>query len=131
MQSARRVLWEINPAEATASRAAPLDILVEQVAARLRQRGYEVETDIGQSDFRCDLAVRVPGERHYRLGILVDTDRFYRITNLMERDVLRPRLLRAFGWNVVLLMTKSWFEDADEVLETLDQRIRASATFSR
>jgi DNA polymerase III delta prime subunit len=124
--SARRVLWEINAAEATASRAAPVDIVVQQVAARLRQRGYEVETDVGQSDFRCDLAVRVPGERYYRLGILVDTDRYYRNANLMERDVLRPRLLRAFGWNVVPLITKNWFEDADEVLESLDQRIRAS-----
>jgi hypothetical protein len=130
-RSARRVLWEINAAETAAAAAAPADVVVAQVAAKLRDRGYEVETDIGQSDFRCDLAVRVPGERRYRLGILIDTESYYRNANLMERDVLRPRLLRAFGWAVVRLLTKNWFEDADAVLESLDQRIRASATLPR
>src|SRR5205823_1530504 len=68
-QSARRVLWEINPAESAAASIAPAYVVVGQLAAQLRNRGYEVETDVGQSSFRCDLAVRRRGERCYRLGI--------------------------------------------------------------
>ena len=58
VQSARRVLWEINPAERTAAGTAPTHVVVGQLAAQLRDRGYEVETNVGQSGFRCDLAVR-------------------------------------------------------------------------
>jgi hypothetical protein len=124
--SARRILWEINATGTIRSNASPVDVVVEQLATRLHDRGYEVDIDVGQSDFRCDLAVRVPGECHYRLGILVDTDNYYRTADIVERDVLRPRLLRAFGWNIALLLTKNWFEDADAALKSLEQQIEAA-----
>src|SRR5262249_17896255 len=92
-------------------------------AEQLRKRGYEVETNVGQSGFRCDLAVRGGSDRFYRLGIMVDSDSYYQNANLLERDVLRPRLLRSFGWNVVLILTKDWFEGADAVLQSLEQRL--------
>jgi hypothetical protein len=122
-QAARRVLWEINPAERSAPGAAPAHAVIAQLAERLRQKGYEVETDVGQSGFRCDLAVRARGERRHRLGILVDTDAYYQNANLLERDVLRPRLLRDFGWNVVLVLTKDWFEDSDAVMNAVEKRL--------
>ena len=122
-QAARRILWEINPAESAAARSDPVNIVVVQLAEQLRERGYDVETNVGQSGFRCDLAVRVRGERRYRLGIMIDTDSYYQNTNLLERDVLRPRLLRNFGWNVVLIFTKVWFEDASAVMHALEQRL--------
>jgi hypothetical protein len=116
-------LWEINPAESAAASDAPTSVVVAQLAAQLRKRGYEVETNVGQSGFRCDLAVRGGSDRFYRLGIMVDSDSYYQNANLLERDVLRPRLLRSFGWNVVLILTKDWFEDAAAVLKSLEQRL--------
>jgi hypothetical protein len=123
--AARRVLWEINPADSLAARTAPANVVVDQLAAHLRKRGYEVETHVGQSGFRCDLAVRANGESRYRLGILVDTDSYYQNANLLERELLRPRLLRNFGWNIVLVLTKDWFEDANAVLQTLERRLKS------
>lgn len=125
-QSARRVLWEVNPAENSESGAAARDVVVEQIANRLRGRGYEVAIDVGQSDFRCDLAIRVADESRYRLGVVIDTDRYYRNENIFDRDVLRPRLLRAFGWKVVPLLTKNWFEDPDAVIHSLEEQVRIS-----
>jgi superfamily I DNA and/or RNA helicase len=122
-QAASRILWEVNSTESVAAANAPTNVVVAQLAAQLRKRGYEVETNIGQSGFRCDLAVRDGNDRFYRLGILVDSHSYYQNTNLLERDVLRPRLLRSFGWNVVLILTKDWFEDADAVLQSLEQRL--------
>jgi hypothetical protein len=119
---ARRVLWEINPAESVRSVAATADIVRTQMATRLRERGFEVDEDVGQSGFRCDLAVRSKGESRYRLGIIVDTDAYYRNDNILERDVLRPRLLRNFGWNVALVLTKDWFENADALMKTIEQQ---------
>jgi DNA polymerase III delta prime subunit len=122
-RGARRVLWEINPTDNATDDSAPADIVVQQLAAQLRERGFEVETRVGQSGFRCDLAVRARGERRYRLGILVDTESYYQNSDILERDLLRPCLLRDFGWNVVLILTKNWFEDANKVLQALLQRL--------
>ena len=125
--TARRVLWEINPTENARARVAPTHIVIAQLAGRLRQRGYEVDHDVGQSGFRCDLAIRPATERRYRLGILVDTECYYQNDNILERDVLRPRLLRNFGWNVVLVLTKDWFESADVVMQALERQLTGSA----
>ena len=94
-----------------------IDLVITELAAALTERGYQVDRAIGQSHFRCDLAVRRSGDHAYRTGILVDTDEYYRHANLLERDVLRPKLLRAFGWNLVHVLTKDWYQDRAGVLD--------------
>jgi hypothetical protein len=34
----------------------------------------------------------------------------------LERDLMKPRLLRAFGWQVAVVLTKDWIADCDAVL---------------
>jgi len=53
-QSARRILWEVNPAESIAASTAPTNIVIVQLAAQLRDRGYEVATNVASN-------VKVPG----------------------------------------------------------------------
>ncbi|MGC3959998.1 MAG: AAA domain-containing protein [Verrucomicrobiota bacterium] len=77
--TARRVLENLNPLSRKA--LAPLskgDAVVEKLAGALRERGYEVDLNVGQSKFRCDLAVRSKTDSLYQLGILVDTARALR-----------------------------------------------------
>jgi len=114
--AARRVLEEINPAESTRLTARPSHVVVEQIAERLRKRGFEVDRDVGQSDFRCDLAVRARGQPRYSLGVMVDTETYYENDDVLERDLLRPRLLRAFGWAVVPVLTQEWLANPDGVM---------------
>ncbi|MEZ5301656.1 MAG: WGR domain-containing protein [Verrucomicrobiales bacterium] len=74
---------------------------------------------VGQSHFRCDLAVFRPGDAQYRLGILIDSDRHYRQRDLVEREVMRPDLLKAFGWNLAHVLAKEWLEEPEAVLDRL------------
>jgi hypothetical protein len=79
-------LENLNPLSRRA--LAPLskgDAVVEQLAAALRERGYAVDLNVGQSKFRCDLAVRGKADSLYQLGILVDTDGHYANPNLLDR----------------------------------------------
>jgi hypothetical protein len=117
----RRVLWELASLDEAAAEAQTADAVLSQLAAALVERGYICDRAVGQSSFRCDLAIRRPDERSYRLGILVDTDEYYRGTNLLERDVLKPKLLRAFGWKVARVLTKDWYEDPDRELTWLEK----------
>jgi predicted DNA-binding WGR domain protein len=95
------------------------DAVVEQLAECLRERAYEVDLGVGQSHFRVDLAVRLPDENGYRLGILVDTPIQYEQAEPLERDVMRPRLLRAFGWQVESVLAKDWYENQEQELDRL------------
>jgi predicted DNA-binding WGR domain protein len=118
--AARRTLREIaawrdveDPGEARRGAAA------RQLAAALVERGYAVETGVGMSHFRCDLAVRRHGDPRHRLGVLVEGEASDGQGDLLERDLLRPALLRAFGWNVALVLACDWFRDRKGVLDRL------------
>jgi hypothetical protein len=123
----RRVLWELANVEGNAAEGTSEDAVLSQLAAALAERGYVCDRAVGQSSFRCDLAIRWPQERAYCLGILVDSDEYYRGTNLLERDVLKPKLLRAFGWKVVRVLTKDWYEDRGRVLEGIERAAKGEA----
>jgi hypothetical protein len=52
--------------------------------------------------------------------VIVDTDAYYQDTNLLEREVLKPKLLRAFGWRVAHVLIKDWYENRQQVLTWLE-----------
>ncbi len=95
--------------------------VVDQLAEAFRQRGYVVDRGIGQSQFRCDLALRRDGDETYRLGILVDTAEYYRQTDLLERDLMKPNLLRAFGWRAAVVLSRDWWENRADVIARLER----------
>ena len=100
-------------------RTADASPLVEQISAALQSKGFEVDRNVGQSHFQCDLGVRKSGDQVYRLGILVDNAEYYRLDDVLERDVMRPRLLEAFGWRIAFVLAKDWYEDRERVLDRL------------
>jgi predicted DNA-binding WGR domain protein/DNA polymerase III delta prime subunit len=102
-------------------------VLRDRIAGALRARGYLVEASVGHSHFRCDLAIRKPGDAEHRLGILVDSPVYYAQTDLLERDMMRPRLLHDFGWNVVVVLAKDWCADPGAVIERLDRAAAGEA----
>ena len=123
--TARRVLENLNPLSRKA--LAPLskgDAVVEGLAAALRQRGYEVDLNVGQSKFRCDLAVRGGSDSMYQLGILVDTDGHYANPNLLDRYLMQPGILKAFGWRFALVLTKDWYHTPDDVLARIEKLLQ-------
>jgi predicted DNA-binding WGR domain protein len=127
MATAHRVLRDMQIRAEDERQECEQDRVAAELAAALRQRGYHVDGSVGQSNFRCDLAVRREGDRAYGAAVLVDTDAHYQRTDVLERDVLRPRLLRGFGWRVAHVLTKDWYEDREAVLNGLERTIAGEA----
>ena len=94
-------------------------VLAESIANELSKRGFIVDRDIGQSHFRCDLAMRKPGDDIYRLGVLLDNKSHYEESDILERDIMRPRLLNAFGWKIATVIAKDWQSDREHEVERL------------
>ncbi|MEJ1971149.1 MAG: AAA domain-containing protein [Lacunisphaera sp.] len=109
--TARRVLQAANPAGPARGGPPVTDVVATQVGAALAAAGWVVETNVGQSSFRVPLALRQPDEDRFALGILVDDGSHYAQPDLLERYLQRPGLLQAFGWRLVTVYAKDWFQD--------------------
>ena len=110
--------------ESTLLPAGEIEVLVQQIAQELNERGFEVDLNVGQSHFRCDLAIRREGDEEYRLGVLVDSQQWYRQSDLLERELIKPQLLKAFGWNICVVLARDWYHSRDAVLQTLEGQLK-------
>ncbi len=100
------------------------NIVVSQIRERLQQQGFECDTQIGQSDFKCSLAVTAkPGDDHYILSIMVDDSKHYSNNNLLEQYYQRPDILKAFGWRTMQVFAKDWLQDPDKMIKLIIQKI--------
>ena len=110
-----------TPAAVGVGRAA----VIEQLTERLRGEGVVVETAVGESVFRCDLALRRPDDGGHRLAVLVDTPERVAADSLLERLTTHPRALASGGWQTHHVLTGDWTSNPDAVLarliDTLDR----------
>ena len=109
----------------------PPDPLVEEVRSRLEERGLKVETNIGRSSVRVDLAV-VDDVRpcRYLLGIVTDGPSYDRAGPARDRERLREELLSKRGWNLHRLWSQDWSRDPEGETERIvaaSERYRAEA----
>ncbi len=126
-ETAQRILQELargTSGEALRSEV-PRHPVLDQIQQELEQCGYVVDRDVGQSQFRCHLAVYREGDREYRLGILVDTPEWYQQAEALERELMRPTLLEAFGWRMAHVLVKDWQADPAAVLKSLEEKLTA------
>ena len=101
--------------------------MVEQLRVALEARGVEVETGVGESVFRCDLALKLPGDAGHRLAVLVDTPERLAADSLLERLTTHPRALTVTGWRVHHVLTTDWTRTPktviDQLVETLHRPV--------
>jgi hypothetical protein len=97
----------------------------EIVREKLKLLGYEVDTKIGNSHYKLDLAVVNPDDpKRYLLGIECDSDSFYAANSVKERDVIRPKFLESRGWIIERTWSKNWWNDPQKELLRLDNKIK-------
>lgn len=121
-RTAAAVLRAMNPLQARGDTGTE-DAVIRELGEALRAAGFEVETAVGQSSFRCPLAVRRPGDTAHRVAVFVDTEDHYQETDVLEREVLKPGLLRSFGWMVCPVLAKDWLEDRKAVIARIERRL--------
>ncbi|TXI96555.1 MAG: WGR domain-containing protein, partial [Burkholderiaceae bacterium] len=118
-------------ARRTFTREIPVDVIRDEICAALQERGYQADLHVGSSQFRCDVAIRDTSGAGYVLGILLDNPH-RPSSDIVERYVFQPQILRNFGWQVLDLPCKDWLHDRQAVLqriETVLQRNEDPALF--
>ncbi|MBO4821349.1 MAG: DUF4011 domain-containing protein [Prevotella sp.] len=99
--------------------------LVDAIANELRMHGYQVDTFVGRSRFKVDLAVISPDHPdQYILGIICDGNNYYNTHTQRDREICQPGVLQGLGWNLMRVWTIDWFLNpekvTDRILDLLD-----------
>lgn len=97
--------------------------ITAQLKQALEQEGYIIDSAIGQSHFKCDLALRKNNADSYALAILIDRSTHYMTDDILEQYCQKPEVLRAFGWKIQHVYSKDWLEQPQRVLEKIKQKL--------
>ena len=108
------------------------DSLVNLLADELRKRGYLVDTKVGRSKFKIDLAIVDPDNHDkYILGILCDGESYYDTKTERDREVVQPSVLKGLQWNLIRVWTIDWMLNREKVLERIDNYLQEITKHSK
>ncbi|WP_077622444.1 AAA domain-containing protein [Sediminibacillus massiliensis] len=96
-----------------------------QVYEQLTNIGYTVDTQVGMSGYRIDLAIVHPKDpEKYILGVECDGAMYHSAPSARERDIYRQRFLEGRGWKIARIWSRNWWKNPSTELEKIDQLIR-------
>jgi very-short-patch-repair endonuclease len=94
--------------------------IIESVAREIRTLGYEVDTQVGRSEVKIDLAVLDPNDQgRYMLGIICDGTRYYETKTERDREICQPGVLEGLGWKLMRLWTVDWLMNKEAVMDRI------------
>jgi very-short-patch-repair endonuclease len=99
----------------------------EQVYDVLLKAGYEVDTQVGCSGYRLDLAVRHPNQKgKYAIAIECDGASYHSAKTARERDRLREELLKIRGWRLYRIWSTDWIRNRSSEIDRLLTAVKNS-----
>lgn len=90
-----------------------------QIAAKLTELGYTVETDVGFGKNRVSVAVYDKKSDRYVLGLQVDKMLFDSGETALERDVFGCNFLEQKGWRIMRVWSRDWWHNASDVINDI------------
>lgn len=82
------------------------------IVSFLEKQGYKVQTQIGCSDYKIDIAVVNPNvEGEYIAGIECDGLSYVHTKTARDRDHLRRTILQNMGWNLYRVWSTEWIRN--------------------
>jgi hypothetical protein len=89
------------------------------VAEELSAYGYECRCDVGVSDFKIDVAVVDPKNKHnFILAVLCDgTEKF----SVKDRSVMQVQTLKRNNWNVIRLYALNFFNNPKREIKKIKE----------
>ena len=100
------------------------DKFAYSLANAIRELGYEVEANIGSSEFKMDIGIvdnENPGK--YLLGILLDGDNCKATPTAKDRFVSIPGVLEGLGWEIMRVWVLEWIDEPNKVLDEIKARV--------
>lgn len=97
----------------------------KEVYEALVKLGYRVDTQVGVSGYRIDLAIKHPTKDYYVVGIECDGELYHSLPSAKERDIFRQRFLETKGWKIIRVWSRHWWRNKEGELSRLKKLIDA------
>jgi len=115
-----------SPARITEGETNDFEDTVREV---LRERGFNVDAQVGAGSFRIDLAVRDPRDSSkYLIGIECDGATYHSSTVARDRDMVREEILRVMGWKFHRIWSTEWFRNRDTTIKLMLENINKAVS---
>jgi superfamily I DNA and/or RNA helicase/predicted DNA-binding WGR domain protein len=125
MQTARTILDGLVANKKGNISTTANNIVLKEIRQQLQKQGYQVTEQVGQSDFKCSLAIKVnEDDEAYTASVLLDDDAHYSNSNLVEQYYQRPAILQSFGWKSINVFSKDWLAQPEKVMAHIIKRIK-------
>lgn len=99
--------------------------IVEELALTLKNDGFLVDTNIGCSGFKIDLAIKNPEKpSEYLLGVLCDGHNYKASKTAKDREIIQTEVLRLLGWNIHKVWSCDWWDNRNKVLDEIKLAIK-------
>ncbi len=102
--------------------------LQEEVCEFLRAHGYHVDTDVGCSTFKIDIALKGAGQTDYALAIECDGTGYRTSKTTRDRDRLRQDILERMGWRFYRIWSTDWQKnkrvEKERLLQVAEDAVR-------
>ena len=118
-------------AVAQASPGAVGRALEDEVGSFLAGEGFVVDSQVGCSEQRVDLGVRLPEGERYLLAVECDGETYRSLGNARDRDALRRRVLENMGWSYARVWSCDWYRNGEVERERLLEAARAAVERAR
>lgn len=101
----------------------------EEVCHCLRDRGWSVETQVGCSGYRIDMAVRDPDRPgRFLIGIECDGFSYHSAASARDRDRIREEVLNGLGWSLHRVWSTDWLQNRQKAMERMIAAIELART---
>lgn len=104
--------------------------IILSIKKELELLGFVVQQNIGQSKFKCHIAIKKTDiDKNFSLGIIVDDGLHYQNDDILEQYLLKPEVMKQNGWKICQVYSKDWFEDKNRVLQMIQKVINEEPYF--
>ena len=102
----------------------------------IRRSGFEVRRNVGESDYKLDIAVLHPDDPGvYMAGVECDGSNYTMARTARDRDVLRRTVMNEMGWTLHHIWAFNWFrnnaQEKERLLAFLRNAMRSRVTIEK
>ncbi len=120
------ILDSFKPALPQTKEEVVLNQIEDEIKEELVKLGYDVETNLGNTNYKLSLAVYDKKLDRYLLGIECDYAAYKSSDSILERDVYRNKFLESRGWNIMRVWSRDWWLNKDKVINNIVKQINAN-----
>ena len=117
------ILDSFKPALPQSNDVIVLNQLENDIKEELVKLGYDVETNLGNTNYKISLAVYDKKLDRYLLGIECDYAAFNSSDSILERDVYRNKFLASRGWKIMRVWSRDWWLNKNKVISNIVKAI--------